>query len=143
MRRMLAEFWKFVSQGNLVALAVAVVIGSAFGALVSSLVRNLITPLIGALGGEPDFSTLAFTINDSRFRYGEFANTLLSFLVVAFALFVFVRPFNALMERLETRAGPASRTRPCPECLSDIPVAARRCAFCTAQVEAAEDAPQG
>jgi large conductance mechanosensitive channel len=138
MRRMLTEFREFITQANLVALAVAVVIGSAFGALVSSLVRNMITPLIGALGGQPDFSELVFTINDSRFRYGEFANALVSFLFIAFALFVFVRPFNALMERLERQSGPASRTRPCPECLSDIPVAARRCAHCTAEVGAAE-----
>ena len=140
MRRMLAEFWEFVSQGNLVALAVAVVIGSAFGAVVSSLVRNLITPLIGALGGEPDFSALAYTINDSRFRYGEFANALLSFVIVALALFVFVRPFNAFLGRMQKHAGPASRTRPCPECLTDIPVAARRCAFCTAEVGVADEA---
>lgn len=139
MRRTLTEFREFITQANLVALAVAVVIGSA---LVSSLVRNMITPLIGALGGQPDFSELAFTINDSRFRYGEFANALVSFLFIAFALFVFVRPFNALMERLERRAGPTSRTRPCPECLSDVPVAARRCAYCTAEVGAAEEAPE-
>jgi len=140
MRRMLTEFWEFVSQGNLVAFAVAVVIGSAFSALVSSLVRNLMTPLIGALGGQPDFSALAFTINDSRIRYGEFANALLSFLIVVLALFLSVRPFNAFLARVEKQAGPASRTRPCPECLTDMPVAARRCAFCTAEVGVAEEA---
>src|SRR5215217_1355508 len=120
---MLTEFREFISQGNLVALAVAVVIGSAFGALVSSFVRNLLTPLIGAIGGQPDFSALAFTVNDSRFRYGEFVNALVSFLIVAFALFIFVRPFNVLMGRLERESGPASRSRPCPECVSNIPVA--------------------
>jgi large conductance mechanosensitive channel len=138
-RRTLTEFREFITQANLVALAVAVVIGSAFGAAVSSLVRNLITPFIAALGGQPDFSELAFTINDSRFRYGEFANALLSFLFVAVALFVFVRPFNTLMARLERESGPAERSRPCPECLSDIPVAARRCAHCTAEVGAADE----
>jgi large conductance mechanosensitive channel len=102
----------------------------------------MITPLIAAIGGQPDFSELAFTINESRFRYGEFANALVSFLFVVLALVVCVRPFNALMQRLERQAGPTSRMRPCPECLSDIPVAARRCAHCTAEVGAAEEAPE-
>jgi len=141
MRRMLTEFWEFVSQANLVALAVAVVIGSAFSALIASLVKNMITPLIGALGSEPDFSALAFTINDSRFRYGGFANALLSFVIVALALFLFVRPFNAFLARVEKQAGPASRTRPCPECLSDVPVAARRCAFCSVEIGVGAEEP--
>ena len=96
------------------------------------------TPLIAAIGGEPDFSALSFTINGSVFRYGDFINALIAFLIVATVLFFFViKPVNALLSRLRTEPAVAEETHQCPECLSDIPVAARRCAFCTTQVAAA------
>ena len=130
---MLSEFRQFILRGNLVDLAIAVVIGTAFGALVTALVKDLITPLIAAIGGEPDFSALKFTINGSQFLYGEFLNALFAFLVVAAVVFFFVvKPVNALMERYRTETPPEQETRDCPECLSQIPTATRRCAFCTA-----------
>jgi large conductance mechanosensitive channel len=135
---MLKEFRDFVLRGNVVELAIAVVIGAAFGALVTSFVASFITPLIAAIGGKPDFSTLAFTINGSRFTYGSFFNALLSFLIIAAVIFFFVvRPLNTLMSRLKPEPPLDQVTRPCPECLSDIPEAARRCAFCTAEVRTA------
>src|SRR3712207_742237 len=121
---MLKEFRDFVLRGNVVDLAVAVVIGAAFGAVVTSLVENLITPLIGAIGGEPDFSALSFTINGSKFGYGNFLNALISFLVIAAVIFFFVvKPLNTLMARLKPGKPVDSPTRACPECVSDIPVA--------------------
>lgn len=127
-------FRDFILRGNLVDLAVAVVIGTAFGALVTALVKDLITPLIAAIGGKPDFSNLSFTINKSHFLYGEFINALITFLVIAAVVyFLVVKPVAALIERLmpKKEVGP---TRACPECLSDIPAAARRCSFCTSEV---------
>ena len=135
---MLKEFREFILRGNLVDLAVAVVIGTAFTAVVTSMVEDLITPLIAAIGGEPDFSALTFTINGSTFRYGDFINALIAFLIIAAVVFFFViRPVNALQSRLRTEPPVAEETRPCPECLSEIPIAASRCAFCTTQVAAA------
>ena len=135
---MLKEFRQFILRGNLVDLAVAVVIGTAFGAVVTAFVSDLVTPLIAAVGGEPDFSALSFTINGSEFQYGDFLNALLSFLLVAAVVFFLViKPVNALMNRRRTEPPTAEETRKCPECLSEIPTAARRCAFCTAQVGAA------
>jgi large conductance mechanosensitive channel len=132
---MLREFRAFVVRGNLVDLAVAVVIGTAFAAVVNAVVKDLITPLIAAIAGEPDFGDLAFTINDSRFAYGDFLNQLLTFLIVAAVVFfLVVKPVNALMARLRTEPDVESDTRACPECLSQIPRAARRCAFCTAEL---------
>jgi large conductance mechanosensitive channel len=137
-RAMLKEFREFILRGNLVDLAVAVVIGTAFTAVVTSMVEDLITPLIAAIGGEPDFSALSFTINASEFRYGDFINALISFLIIATVVFFFViKPVNALLSRLRTEPPVAEETHQCPECLSEIPVAARRCAFCTTQVAAA------
>jgi large conductance mechanosensitive channel len=127
------EFREFILRGNLVDLAVAVVIGAAFGAVIGALVKDLITPLVAALFGKPDFGGLTFTVNGSRFLYGEFLNALITFLSVATAVFfLVVKPVNELMGRF----GPKEEkdTRECPECLSGIPVAARRCAFCTAEV---------
>ena len=132
---MFKEFRAFLLRGNLVELAVAVVIGTAFAARVTAFTQGLITPLIAAIGGEPDFSALSFTINESRFRYGVFLNALVSFLIVAGVVFFFVvKPLNTLKDR--QKAGPAAgeETRACPECISEIPVRARRCAFCTAEV---------
>lgn len=138
MPRVLREFRQFVLRGNLVDLAVAVVIGTAFGAVVTPLVRDLVTPLVAAVGGEPDFADLAFEVNGSRFLYGDFLNALLSFLLVAAVLFFLViKPVNALLARMRTEPPVEHRTRQCPECLSEIPEAARRCAFCTASVGAA------
>ena len=135
---MLKEFRDFVLRGNVVELAVAVVIGAAFGAVVTSFVASFITPLIAAIGGKPDFSSLAFTINGSRFTYGAFFNALLSFLIIAAVVFFFVvRPLNTLMARMKSEPALDQLVRPCPECLSDIPEEARRCAFCTAEVGAA------
>jgi large conductance mechanosensitive channel len=127
-------FREFILRGNVVDLAVAVVIGAAFGALVTAFVANLVTPLIAAIGGKPDFSRLAFTINGSRFLYGAFINALLAFLIIAAVVYFFVvRPYAALTARFMPKKE-ISEQRSCPECLSDIPVGARRCAFCTAQV---------
>ncbi len=138
---MLKEFREFVLRGNLVDLAVAVVIGTAFGALVTALVTDLVTPLIAAVGGKPDFSDLTFTINGSRFLYGEFINALLAFVLVAtVVLFIVIKPVNALMAQLKPEPPLDTRTRACPECLSDIPTAASRCAFCTSFVRPPPDA---
>jgi len=135
---MLKEFRDFVLRGNVLDLAIAVVLGAAFGALVTTLVSSFITPLAAAIGGKPDFSALAFTINDSRFTYGVFLNALVSFLILAAVVFfLIVRPLNALADRGRTESPVAEVTRACPECLSQIPAAARRCAFCTAEVGAA------
>jgi len=135
MPRLLKDFREFILRGNLVDLAVAVVIGTAFTAVVTALVKDLITPLIAAIGGKPDFGELAFTINASRFVYGDFIDALISFVIIAAVLFFFViKPVNVLMARLRTEPPVDETVRACPECLSDIPVKARRCAFCTAQV---------
>ena len=135
MRNVLGEFREFVLRGNVVDLAIAVVIGAAFGAVVTSFVANIITPLIAAIGGQPDFSALHFTINGSRFGYGDFINALIAFLSIAAAVFFFVvKPVNALMARRKTQPDVESETHPCPECMSEIPKPARRCAFCTAEV---------
>ena len=132
---MFKEFREFILRGNLVDLAVAVVIGTAFATVVTALVTDLITPLIAAVGGQPDFSDLTFTINDSRFLYGEFINAFVAFLIVAAVVFFFViKPVNALMARFQPAPAVDVKTRPCPECISDIPVAATRCAFCTTAV---------
>jgi large conductance mechanosensitive channel len=132
---MLKDFKAFLLRGNVVDLAVAVVIGAAFGALVTSLVADLITPVIAAIFGQQDFSNLTFTINGSVFRYGSFLNALFAFVTIAAAVFYFVVvPVNALMKRRRTEPPVDEAVRACPECLSDIPAAARRCAFCTAEV---------
>ncbi len=137
MQSLLKEFREFLLRGNLVDMAVGIVIGVAFGAVVTALVADLITPIIAAIAGKPDFSNLSFTINNSHFLYGAFINALIAFVTVAAAIFFFVvKPVNALMARRKAQ-GPVDETvRQCPECLSDIPKAARRCAFCTAEVEA-------
>ena len=132
---MLKGFREFILRGNLVDLAVAVVIGAAFGAVITALVADLITPLIAAIGGQQDFSRLAFRINGSTFRYGDFLNKVLSFLIIAAVVyFLVLKPVAALLERFKSREPQPRETRECPECLSSIPVDARRCAFCTAEV---------
>jgi large conductance mechanosensitive channel len=132
---MLNEFRQFILRGNLVDLATAVVIGTAFTAVVNALVKDLITPLIAAAGGEPNFGNLAFTINGSRFAYGDFLNALLTFLIVAAVMFFLViKPVNVLLDRFKPEPKVDQETRECPQCLSDIPVAAKRCAFCASDV---------
>jgi large conductance mechanosensitive channel len=129
------DFKEFLLRGNLVDMAVGIVIGVAFAAVVTALVGDLITPLIAAIGGKQDFSSLAFHINGSRFAYGDFINALITFLVIAAVVFfLVVKPVNALMRRYRTEPPVDATTQSCPECLSEIPIAARRCAFCTAQL---------
>ncbi len=141
MSSLVKEFREFVLRGNLVDLAVAVVVGTAFGAVVTALVADILTPLIAAFGGQPDFSRLTFEINGSTFRYGHFLNALLAFVLVAAVVFFFVlKPVNALMARRKVDTPADAATRSCPQCLSDIPLAATRCAFCTSEVE---PAPEG
>ncbi len=130
---MLKGFKDFLMRGNVVDLAVAVVIGGAFGAVVAALVKDLVTPLVAALFGKPDFSAIVFVINGSKFMVGDFLNALVSFLMVATAIYFFVvTPVNVVMARIKRGEVPLDpTTKKCPECLSEIPVAARRCAFCT------------
>ena len=133
--KLVNDFKQFLLRGNVVDLAVAVVIGAAFGAVVTALVEDFVTPLIAAIGGQQDFSALDFTINESTFRYGDFINKVLTFVSVAAAIFFFVvTPINALIARARREPPADPTTRKCPECLSEIPVEARRCAFCTSEV---------
>jgi large conductance mechanosensitive channel len=134
---MLKEFKQFIMKGNVVDLAVAVVIGAAFGAIVTALVKDLVTPLIAAIGGQPDFSGLTFTVNKSQFLYGDFINAVVSFLIIAAVIFFFVvKPLNHLQARAAKNKTPEDPTeKKCPECLSEIPKAATRCAFCTSKVK--------
>ena len=132
---MLQGFKAFLLRGNVVDMAVGIVVGAAFGTVVSSFVKDLLTPLIAAIVKQPDFSKVAFTINGSKFMIGSFINELISFLLIATAVYFFVvMPVTRLMARFDPPAPPA--TKKCPECLSDIPVGAKRCAFCTSAVTA-------
>ena len=139
---MLQGFKQFVLRGNVLDLAVAVVMGAAFGAVVAALVKDLITPLIAAIVGKPDFSAIEFTINGSKFPVGDFINALVSFILIAAAVYFFiVLPMNKILARMRRgEAAPDPTTKKCPECLSDVPIAARRCAFCTTSF--AEAAPR-
>jgi large conductance mechanosensitive channel len=133
---MFKELRDFLTRGNLVEIAVGLVLALAFAAVIASLVADLLTPLIAAIFGQPDFSRLVFTINESTFRYGSFINALITFILVGTALFFFVvRPYNAYMAR--RRAGEDPTTKACPECTSEIPIGARRCPQCTAPLAAA------
>lgn len=136
---MFAGFKKFLLRGNVMDLAVAVVIGAAFGAVVTSFVTNILTPLIAAIVGKPDFSAYSATLNGSQITYGAFLNALIAFLLVAAAVYFFmVTPMNAMIARMNRgETPPDPTTKRCPECLSEIPIAARRCAFCTSPVSAA------
>ena len=132
---MLKEFKQFLLRGNVVDLAVGVVIGTAFGAVVSSLVSDLLTPLIAAIAKVPDFSGLSFTVNDSQFMYGKFINVLISFILVAGAIFFFViKPMNMLIARSKKEPPADPTTKKCPECLCEIPIGAKRCSHCTQPV---------
>jgi large conductance mechanosensitive channel len=136
--KLLTEFKQFLLRGNFVDVAVALVMALAVFAVVQALIKDLITPLIAAIAGKPDFSALTFQINESTFRYGDFINALTTFILVAAAVFFFiVVPMNALIARSRKEPPADPTTRKCPECLSEIPVDARRCAFCTSQVPAA------
>ncbi|MGI8499512.1 MAG: large conductance mechanosensitive channel protein MscL [Gemmatimonadaceae bacterium] len=129
------DFKEFLLRGNLVEMAVGIVIGLAFAAVVTALVSDLITPLIAAIAGKPDFSNLSFVINKSHFLYGAFINALITFIVIAAVVFfLVVKPVNALMERYRTETPVDEPTQKCPHCLSEIPAAASRCAFCTQEV---------
>src|SRR5205085_6626660 len=122
------DFKEFLLRGNLVEVAVGIVLGLAFAAVVAAFVADLITPLLAAIGGKPNFDTLSFTVNGSHFLYGHFLNTLLTFLIVAAViLFLVVKPVNALMARRRTEAPVDEQTRQCPECRSEIPLLAHRC----------------
>ncbi len=132
---MMKGFKQFLLRGNVVDLAVGVVVGVAFGAVVSALVKDLLTPLIAAVAGKPDFSAITFTINGSQFLLGDFINAVLSFLLISAAVYFFVvLPINALVSRSRREPPADPTTRKCPECLSEVPIAARRCAFCTSQI---------
>jgi large conductance mechanosensitive channel len=130
---MLKGFRQFMLRGNVVDLAVAVIIGGAFGAVINGLVKDLITPLIAAVGGRPDFSAIAIDVNGSKILIGDFLNVLISFLVIGTAVYFFiVVPVNSLTARMRRgEPTPDPTTKKCPECLSEVPIAARRCAFCT------------
>jgi large conductance mechanosensitive channel len=129
----MSGFRKFLMRGNLIELAVAVVIGVAFNAIVQALIANLITPLIAAIAGKPNFSALSFTINHSVFHYGRFLNALLSFVIIATVVyFLIVAPMAKVLAIVDRNK--EATERPCPECLSDIPVGAKRCKYCTAEV---------
>jgi large conductance mechanosensitive channel len=126
-------FRKFLLRGNLIDLAVAVVIGTAFTAIVTALVKDLITPLIAALGGKPNFGNLAFTVNHSRFAYGDFINALVTFVIIAAVVyFLIVLPVGRLLDMLSRKQ--AASERECPQCLGSIPIAARKCMYCTSDL---------
>jgi large conductance mechanosensitive channel len=135
MRTWGTEFKQFLLRGNVVDLAVGIVIGAAFAAVVQAAVADLLTPLIAAIFGQPDFNALTFTVNGSTFRYGHFLNVLIAFITIALVVFFFVvKPINRLMELANRRESPDPSTRKCPQCISEIPIDARRCAFCTSEV---------
>jgi large conductance mechanosensitive channel len=129
---MFKGFRQFLLRGNVVDMAVGVVIGAAFGAVVAGLVKDLLTPFIAAIVKQPDFSSLSFAINGSKFLYGDFLNALLAFLIVAFAVYFFVvLPVNAMIARARKEPPADPTTKKCPECRSEIAIDAKRCAFCT------------
>jgi large conductance mechanosensitive channel len=134
---MLNGFKQFILRGNVVDLAVGVVIGAAFTGVVNALVTDILTPMIGAIAKIPDFSGLFFTLNGSKFMYGHMFNALISFALVAAAVYFFVvTPVNALIHRHKNSEKPSDpTTKKCPECLSEIPIAAKRCAYCTSVVQ--------
>jgi large conductance mechanosensitive channel len=124
-------FKAFLLRGNVVELAIAVVIGVAFGVVITAFVKDLVTPLIAAIGGQPDFSTMSFTINNSKFLYGDFLNALIAFIIIAAVIYFFVVvPYTAMVQRARKEPPADPTTKKCPECLSEIPIDARRCAFC-------------
>ena len=132
---MLKGFKEFIMKGNVVDMAVGVVIGVAFGNVVSAMVKDIVTPLIGAFGGTPDFSGIMFTINNSKFMVGDFVNALISFLTVSAVIyFAVVLPMNKMVEKMKSGKTSDPTEKGCPECLSLIPIQAKRCKFCTSIV---------
>jgi large conductance mechanosensitive channel len=124
-------FRAFLLRGNVVELATAVVIGVAFGVVITAFVKDLVTPLIAAIGGQPDFSSMTFTVNNSKFLYGDFLNAFIAFVLIAAVIyFLVIVPYTALMARTKKEPPADPTTKKCPECLSEIPIDARRCAFC-------------
>jgi large conductance mechanosensitive channel len=133
--QLLNEFKQFILRGNIVDMAVGLIIALALFALVEALIADLITPIIAAIVGEPDFSALDFTINESTFRYGDFINAVITFVSIAAAVFFFiVVPMNAVIAKARREPPVDPTTKKCTECLSEIPIDARRCAFCTSEV---------
>jgi len=133
---MLQGFKQFILRGNVVDLAVGVVIGAAFTGIVNSAVKDILTPLVGSLGHVPDFSNLFFILNGSKFMYGDFLNSAVSFVIIAATVYFFVvLPINALVSRSHHEKPADPTTRKCPECLTEIPLAAKRCSACTMKVE--------
>jgi large conductance mechanosensitive channel len=134
---MAGGFKQFLLRGNVVDLAVGVVVGAAFGGVVAAFTKDLLTPLIAAIAGKPDFSAIQFTLNGSKFLLGDFVNAVVSFLIVATAVYYFVvLPVNALVSRARKEPPADPTTKKCPECLSEIAIGAKRCAFCTSQLAA-------
>jgi large conductance mechanosensitive channel len=133
---MLSGFKQFILRGNVIDMAVGVVIGAAFGGVVTALTKDLLTPLIAAIVGKPDFSSIGFTVGTTVFPVGDFINTVVTFLLIAAAVYFFVvTPINALVSRMRKAPAPADpTTKKCPECMSEIPIDARRCAHCTQPV---------
>ena len=137
MKDAVKDFKAFILRGNVIDLAVGVAIGAAFGLVVASFTKNLLTPILAIPGNKASFSALAFSIRNATFRYGAFLDDAITFVITAAALFfLVVRPINTLMARRKTEPDVLSTTRDCPYCLSSIPVAASKCAFCTADVAA-------
>lgn len=136
---MLKGFKEFILRGNVIDLAVAVVIGAAFGSIVTAFVKDIVTPLIGAVGGQPDFSNIYFTINNSKFMIGDFMNALISFLMISAVIyFGVVLPMNKMLARMKKGEKVEANEKACPECLSVIPLKAKRCKFCTAVISPAK-----
>jgi large conductance mechanosensitive channel len=134
---MAGGFKQFLLRGNVVDLAVGVVVGAAFGGVVTAFTKDLLTPLIAAVAGKPDFSAIQFTINGSKFPVGDFVNAVVSFLIIATAVYyLVVLPVNTLVSRARKEPPADPTTKKCPECLSEIAIGAKRCAFCTAQLTA-------
>jgi large conductance mechanosensitive channel len=132
---MLKGFKNFIMKGNVVDMAVGVVIGVAFGNVVTALVKDLVTPLIGAIGGTPNFSAISFTVNNSKFMIGEFINSLISFLTISAVIyFAVVMPMSKIIEKMKSGKSVDPTDKTCPECLSLIPLKAKRCKFCTSVV---------
>ncbi|MGH7913527.1 MAG: large conductance mechanosensitive channel protein MscL [Candidatus Binataceae bacterium] len=130
-------FKQFLLRGNVVDMAVGIVVGAAFGTVVTSFVKDLLTPLIAAIVRQPDFSTIAFELNGSKFLIGDFVNAIVSFVIIAAAVyFAVVLPINALVARARRQAPVDPTTKKCPECISEIPIQARKCAFCASALQA-------